>query len=153
MAEDILDRVGLPGLLRAARRAYGQAVRTAFADAGFDDMPRNGAYVLARVHEDVSPMTDLSRELAISKQAVSQLIDIMVMRGYLARTADAVDRRRMLLTLTPRGVAAARVSWEAANEVDEELERRLSDEGVATLRASLKVLAGMAALHPPADQS
>ena len=147
MADDILDRVGLPGLLRAARKAYGLAVRAAFIDAGFDDVPRNGAYVLARVHEDSSPLADLSRGLGISKQAVSQLIDIMVMRGYLERTADAADRRRMLLTLTPRGQAAARVSWEAATEVDDELERRLSAEGVATLRASLKVLAEIAAQH------
>ncbi len=145
-----MDRVGLPGLLRAARRTYGNAVRAAFMDAGFDDVPRNGAYVLARVHEDSSSLADLSRALGISKQAVSQLIDTMVMRGYLERTADADDRRRMLLTLTPRGEAAARVSWEAASEVDDELERRLSAEGVATLRASLKVLAEVAA--PPADR-
>ena len=150
MAEDILDRVGLPGLLRAARRAYGNAVRAAFVDAGFDDVPRNGAYVLARVHEDSSPVADLSRGLGISKQAVSQLIDAMVIRGYLERTADADDRRRMLLTLTPRGEAAGRISWEAATEVDDELERRLSADGVATLRASLKVLAEMAAL--PTDR-
>jgi DNA-binding MarR family transcriptional regulator len=152
MAEDILDRVGLPGLLRFARKAYGNAVRSAFVHAGFDDVPRNGAYVLARVQDDSSSFADLSRELGISKQAVSQLIDIMVMRGYLERTADADDRRRMLLTLTPRGEAAASVSWEAATEVDEELERRLSAKGVAALRASLKVLAEIAARHPiPSD--
>lgn len=30
------------------------------------------------------------------------LIDTMVMRGYLERTPDTEDRRRMLLHLTPR---------------------------------------------------
>src|SRR5271166_4829725 len=101
------DLMGLPGLLRAARRTYGSAVRQAFTDAGFGDMPRNGAYVLARVYDDDARFGRLSRELGISKQAVSQLIDIMVMRGYLERSADADDRRRMLLRLTPRGRAAA----------------------------------------------
>ncbi len=138
-------RMGLPGLLRASRKAYGGAIRQAFADAGFDDLPRNGAYVLARVYEDDSPFNRLSRELGISKQAVSQLIDTMVMRGYLERTPDAEDRRRMLLHLTPRGRAAATVSWEAATAVDEELMLRLSADGVAALRAGLATLCEIAA--------
>ena len=82
------DQMGLPGLLRAARKAYGSAIREAFTDAGFDDIPRNGAYVLAHIYEDEAPLGRLARELGISKQAVSQLIDTMVMRGYLERSPD-----------------------------------------------------------------
>jgi DNA-binding MarR family transcriptional regulator len=145
MADEYYEQLGIPGLLRAARRAYGAAVRAAFTDAGFDDIPRNGAYVLARVYDNNSPVAELTRELSISKQAVSQLVDTMVMRGYLERSADPEDRRRMLITLTPRGEAAARVSWEAATEVDDELTRRLTPEGFAALRASLTELAKMAA--------
>ncbi len=136
--------MGIPGLLRAARGSYGHVVRAAFAEAGFDDIPRNGAYVLARTHDGSAPLADLTRELGISKQAVSQLIDIMVMRGYMQRTVDPEDRRRMLVTLTPRGDDAARVSWEAASSVDAELASRLSPEGVAALRVGLIALAEMA---------
>jgi len=139
------DKMGLPGLLRGARQAFRNAIRQAFADAGFDDMPRNGAYVLARVYDDDASFTRLARELGISKQAVSQLIDTMVMRGYLERSPDSEDRRRMLLQLTPRGQAAATVSWEAATAVDEELLRRLSAGGVAALRAGLATLCEIAA--------
>jgi DNA-binding MarR family transcriptional regulator len=139
--ESHLENVGLPGLLRAARTAYGAAVREAFAEAGFDDIPRNGAYVLARVYDNSSPLGRLTRELGISKQAVSQLIDTMVMRGYLKRTPDADDRRRMLITLTSRGESAAMVSWQAATKVDEELERRITAAGVTALRRGLVVLA------------
>jgi DNA-binding MarR family transcriptional regulator len=137
--------MGMPGLLRGARRAYGNAIRQAFADAGFDDMPRNGAYVLARVYEDDAPFIRLASELGISKQAVSQLIDALVMRGYLDRSPDTEDRRRMLLRLTPRGQAAATVSWEVATAVDEELMHRLSAGGVAALRAGLATLCEIAA--------
>ena len=135
---------GIPGLLRGARQAYGTVVRQAFADAGFEDMPRNGAFVLARVHDGSSEPSALTRELGISKQAVSQLIDTMVMRGYLERTPDPDDRRRMLLTLTPRGEEAATVSWQAATGVDDDLTRRLTPGGVAALRAGLIVLCEMA---------
>ncbi|HTA10375.1 MAG TPA: MarR family transcriptional regulator [Streptosporangiaceae bacterium] len=138
------DRRAFPGLLRAARKAYGTAIRQAFADAGFDDMPRNGAYVLARVYDDAT-FAALTRELGISKQAVSQLIDVMVMRGYLERSSDSEDRRRMLLRLTSRGAAAATTAWEAATAVDEELLARLSADGVAALRSGLIALCEIAA--------
>jgi DNA-binding MarR family transcriptional regulator len=135
--------MGIPGLLRAARGAYGEAVRAAFAEAGFDDIPRNGAYVLARTYDNSSPLANLTRELGISKQAVSQLIDTMVMRGYLERTVDTEDRRRMLVRLTQRGEEAATVSWRAASSVDQELESHLSADGVTALRAGLIALAEM----------
>jgi DNA-binding MarR family transcriptional regulator len=151
-SESRFAAMGVPGLLRAARGAYGHAVSAAFAEAGFDDIPRNGAYVLARTYDNSSPLADLTRELGISKQAVSQLIDTMVMRGYLERTVDSEDRRRMLIGLTPRGEAAATVSWQAATAVDRELESRLSAAGVAALRAGLIALAEMSlGARSPAD--
>ena len=92
---------------------------------------------------DASPLPNLTRELGISKQAVSQLIDTMVMRGYLERHEDPADRRRMLIALTPRGRAAARVSWEAASEVDAALASQLTPAGVEALRTGLRTLAAM----------
>ncbi len=141
------ERMGLPGLLRGARKAYGTAIRQAFEDTGFDDVPRNGAFVLARVYDGHSEPAALARELGISKQAVSQLIDTMVMRGYLERAPDTEDRRRTVLTLTPRGEAAATVSWQAATGVDEELTLRMEPGGVAALRAGLIALCKMAEKH------
>jgi DNA-binding MarR family transcriptional regulator len=141
------ERMGIPGLLRGGRKAYGTAIRQAFGDAGFDDVPRNGAFVLARVYDGDSEPAALARELGISKQAVSQLIDTMVMRAYLERAPDPDDRRRTVLTLTPRGRAAATVSWEAATAVDEELARCLGLAGVAALRTGLIALCEMAEEH------
>ena len=139
----LYPELGIPGLLRLARRPYRNAVAAALAEAGFDDVPRNGAYLLARVHDGRYAVAELTRGLGISKQAVSQLVDTMVTRGYIERKPDAEDRRRMQLTLTPRGAAAATLSWQAATQVDEELERRLSAAGVAALRSGLIALSDM----------
>jgi DNA-binding MarR family transcriptional regulator len=142
------QQLGVPGLLRLARRAYGNAVRTALAESGFDDVPRNGAYLLARVYGGRYAVADLIRGLGISKQAVSQLVDTMVTRGYIEREPDADDRRRMRLTLTPRGAAAATVSWQAAMRTDEELEQRISTDGVDALRHGLIALCEMSDEEP-----
>jgi DNA-binding MarR family transcriptional regulator len=106
--------------------------------------------VLARTFDNTSPLGTLTRELGISKQAVSQLIDTMVMRGYLERTVDTEDRRRMLIKLTPRGEEAARVAWQAANAVDRELASRLSPDGVTALRTGLIALAEISLSRGPA---
>jgi len=139
-----LDDAGLPALLRGARRAYRDAIRAAYADAGFDDMPRNGAFLLARVYDGRTAVGDLARELGISKQAVSQLIDTMVMRGYLQRSPAAEDRRRVELTFTERGDEAATAGWHAATAVDERLAGLISADGVAAVRAGLIALCGLA---------
>ena len=149
-----LDDTPIPTLMRGARGAYAQAIRAELEAIGVDDLPRNGAFVLFGTLGAGSGPGErgptVAAQLGISKQAVSQLIDIMVMRGYMQRTVDPEDRRRMLVTLTPRGEEAARVSWEAANSVDAELASRLTPEGVAALRAGLIALAEMAVQASPA---
>jgi DNA-binding MarR family transcriptional regulator len=137
--------IPVPALLRHARTTYGVAMRRALAEAGFDDVPRNGMYIiggLALRAEDV-PLSQLVRDLRVSKQAAGQLVDTLVGRGYLERTVDAEDRRRLKITLTERGRAAAEVQAGARRLVDDALEARLGTEGVARLREGLVVLVDM----------
>ena len=100
------DDIVIPALLRVARRAYGHAVRELVAEAGFDDMPRNGPFVLGGMANRGGTAAGLIRELGITKQAASQLIDTLVLRGYLEREVNADDRRSYRLRLTEAGQAA-----------------------------------------------
>ena len=134
------DQVVIPALLRAARGAYGHAVRTRIAAAGFDDLPRNGPFVLGGMaNHDVSA-GNLIRQLGVSKQAASQLIDTLVLRGYLERRIDPDDRRRMEIELTDRGRAVAAVVSEGVESVDTELAQQISPAELAGLRTGLEAL-------------
>ena len=82
------DEVVIPALLRAARGSYGHAIRARLADAGFEDIPRNGSYVLGGMVNHGGSAGGLVRELGVSKQAASQLIDTLVLRGYLGSEQD-----------------------------------------------------------------
>jgi len=130
----------IPALLRHARGSYGDAIRTELARAGFDDMPRNGPYVVGGMAGRGGSGADLVRELGISKQAASQLVDTLVIRGYLTREVDPADRRRQALDLTERGRAAADVVAAAIREVDHELADLVSAAELAGLRAGLMAL-------------
>jgi DNA-binding MarR family transcriptional regulator len=136
------DRVAIPALLRHARNTYGEAMRRALNEAGYDDIPGNGLYViggLALGAGDV-PLGQLIRELKISKQAAGQLVDALVLRGYLERTMDPNDRRKLTVGLTDRGRAAAAVQTGAREAIDAQLLAAVGPEAIALTRRSLAVL-------------
>src|ERR1700722_13216491 len=96
-----------PTLMRSARGAYAQSIRAELHAIGIDDLPRNGAFILAGVDPAGGPRQDLPSELGVTKQAVSLVIDTLVDRGYLERRPDSDDHRRVVLELTDRGHDAA----------------------------------------------
>lgn len=142
---DWTDQWSLPALLRAARSAYGMAIRAELADAGCGDVPRDGIFVISAIVRTGAPLGDVIRHLGVSKQAAGQLVDALVLRGYLVREVDPEDRRRLVVTLTGRGEAAAAVIRSAVQDVDAELERAVGTEYIQHTRAALAALAAKAA--------
>ena len=137
-----LQNIVLPVLLRHARSTYGSAMRRALDEAGYDDLAGNGLYViggLALNRADI-PLSQLIRELRISKQAAGQLVDTLVTRGYLNRALDKEDRRRLTVSLTARGRAAAEVQAAARENVDAELLAIVGQEDVDRTRRTLAAL-------------
>jgi DNA-binding MarR family transcriptional regulator len=134
------DDVPIPALLRAARGAYRHAIQVRLAAAGFDDLPRSGPFVLGGMANRGAAAGDLIRQLGVSKQAASQLVDVLVLRGYLDREVDPDDRRRMTIALTERGRGAAAAVRAGVDEVDGELALRLSAAQLAGLHAGLAAL-------------
>ncbi|HEX5146329.1 MAG TPA: MarR family transcriptional regulator [Conexibacter sp.] len=147
IAEDYVDLV-LPVLLAEARRTYTRAIREALAGAGFDDMPRAGARVIGRIARGGTSVGEVAGAYGVSKQAASQLVDALVMRGYVERVPDDEDRRRMTVALTGRGQAAAVELREAVERVDAQLATAV---GADTLRAMRTALASLAAIGVGAD--
>jgi DNA-binding MarR family transcriptional regulator len=137
------DEISIPALLRAARGSYADAIRAALGRAGFEDLPRNGPFLLGGMANQRGTAVELVRTLGVSRQAASQLIDVLVLRGYLARETNADDRRRMDIELSARGRAAAEAVADGIEQVDGELARVCSRTQLAGLRAGLLALAAM----------
>jgi DNA-binding MarR family transcriptional regulator len=97
--------------------------------------------------------SQLIRELGVSKQAASQLVDTLVVRGYLTRQLDASDRRRIALELTGRGRAAAVAVRDGVDAVDAALAERLSPEELRGLRRGLVELISIKEELEEADRS
>jgi DNA-binding MarR family transcriptional regulator len=134
------DDIVLPALLRGARACYSHAITEALGAAGFDDVPRNGAFVIGGMVNHGGSLGDVVRGLGVTKQAASQLIDTLVARGYLDRQVNPADRRRMTIHVTERGEAAATAIGRGIALVDAQLAEMLAPAELAGLRSGLLAL-------------
>jgi DNA-binding MarR family transcriptional regulator/catechol 2,3-dioxygenase-like lactoylglutathione lyase family enzyme len=130
-----------PALMRAARGVYAQSIRAQLQAIGADDLPRNGAALLAGIAATGAPRPDLPAGLGVTKQAVSQAIDILASRGYLERHPDPADRRRITLALTARGQEVLDAVVRGTEAVDAQLLERVPAGQVRAMRSALLALA------------
>lgn len=137
------EELVLPVLLAEGRKTYGRAIRANYAEAGFEDIPQLGPRLLGGMHRFDSQPGNIAADFGISRQAASKLVDTLVVRGYLEREVDPDDRRRMRLTLTERGHAAAEAGWEATDRIDRELEEKVGPEAVRQMRRTVGEVVGL----------
>lgn len=134
----------LPSLLRQAQRAYSGALRAALQQAGHDDIPPNGLFVIsALVGRDGVAVGRFVETLGISKQAVGQLGETLAQRGYLTRAPNPTDRRQSIVSLTPKGREVADRLAAAREAMDAALAAVVGAEDVACTRRTLAALADL----------
>lgn len=132
--------LALPTLMRAARGAYARSIRSQLQAIGVSDLPKNGAFILFGVHQGRERRENLPAGLGVSKQAVSQVVDILVNRGYLERHPDPTDRRRNTLTVTQRGQEVVEAVWRGTEAIDRALGSRVPAGTVEAMRTGLMAL-------------
>jgi DNA-binding MarR family transcriptional regulator len=146
---DWYEDVSLPALLRAGRSTFGSAIRHALEQAGFDDVPPNGSFVLGAMNRTGAPLGQIIKSLRASKQSTGQLVDTLVARGYIERSVDPEDRRRQVVHLTERGRSAAIVVRKAVDLVEADLAHRVGTDAISQARMALGALATMEAEERP----
>lgn len=141
MTDIFSTELPLAALLRAARATVGRQIRSALSDAGYDDLPLNGPYVMSATLVPGVQLALIIKRLGLSKQAAGHLVDLLVLRGYLDRQIDHEDRRRLVVHPTERGIAAAEVIRKAADLIEAKLVAGIGDAALETTRRTLEYLA------------
>lgn len=134
--------ISMPALLRACRKVYVDAIRAELAREGHDDVPRNGVFVIGAIARDRVPLGEVIAQLGMSKQAAGQLVDALVVRGYIEREVDPGDRRRLTVRLSERGGAVARATRRVVDKLDARLAERVPPEWIEHTRTTLAALTG-----------
>lgn len=123
-------------------------IQTGLADRSFTDVRPVHGFVFARLAEAPATTTQLAEHLGITKQAASELVAYLIQSGYLTRTPDPDDRRARLLVLTERGHACTRAAQQAAAEVVQLWNGRLTHQQRTELSSALTAISSPGRLRP-----
>jgi len=86
-------------------RVMGRTERT-MRQAGLDSPAFMALLAIKnQTQKNTATISTLAKALQMDRNAASAILDELVRRGFVSRTRDGVDRRRMLVTLTPAGEA------------------------------------------------
>lgn len=76
------------------------------------------------------PMTDLSDSLGLSLSALTQLVERLFKLGYIKRTHGEIDRRLVLIELTPKGKKQINDIMENANHAHQDIFKKLKEDDI-----------------------
>lgn len=74
--------------------------------------------------------TEIQEDLQITKSGVSQMLDSLFEKGYIERTMDASDRRRMCVTITPAGTQVLKRMTTYANLLANKVSAKMGAEKI-----------------------
>jgi DNA-binding MarR family transcriptional regulator len=131
--------ISIPELMRLARGSYKRAIDAEYAARGIDDVPNPGGYLLAYLANGQEPVSEMIEGLGISKRQFNDFTDKLVLRGFITRETDP-GSGQVSFALTDRGREAAEAIFAGGQIVDRELEQRLSETEIASLRKGLLAL-------------
>ena len=93
--------LSIPELMRVARGTYKRAVDIELAAGGLEDLPTASGYLLAYIAGGEESIPERIDGLGIKRREFSQLVDTLVLRGYLTR--PTIRRVAMVASRSPSG--------------------------------------------------
>jgi DNA-binding MarR family transcriptional regulator len=112
------------------------------AGSGLGGLPVPGYWALMVLAEGGTEAGRLQRELGVSKQAVSKLVDTLVVAGLVDRHTNRSDRRKTDLVLTARGRTAAGLIEDAVVDTQASFVAEVGAEAFTRLVETLERLGG-----------
>ena len=136
----LIDHVGWR-LWRVSRR-WKQEFEATMIGLGHGWMTETRGGVIGHLRPDGASQASLAGAMGISKQAVQQLVDELVVEGIVARFPDPSDGRGKRVVLTAKGVKALEDSNAVKRRIEADYAARLGPERLAALMAALQTLGG-----------
>jgi DNA-binding MarR family transcriptional regulator len=122
---------GLGPALRRAWIGYQRRLDRAMADAGFDERRIPNGRVLRLCSEPSgSTISNIGRELGMTRQGASKLVNHLQERGYVSVADSATSRREKSVTLTEVGRQYLSTQRGAVRAIESELRVSLGETGL-----------------------
>lgn len=130
----------LPLLLFAGFRSIIDELHAELARRGHPDLRPAHGFALQAIGMNGATATEAGKRLGISKQAAGKTVDRLEVLGYVHRAGDDADRRRKLIRLTPRGIAALALSAMIFNDIRARWESELGPARLAEVETALRTM-------------
>jgi DNA-binding MarR family transcriptional regulator len=138
MSNETASGFELPLLLFGGFRSIIDELHAELARRGHPDLRPAHGFAMQAIGMAGATATETGRRLGISKQAAGKTIERLEDLGYAYRTEDRADRRRKLVRLTPRGIAALESSAMIFNDIRTRWAGELGAGRLAALESSLR---------------
>lgn len=127
--------------LAAAGRALTATMMAEVARLGFSDVTPAFSSLMPLLDATGARPTTLAQRAGITKQAISQLVRELEVRGYVEQVPDTTDTRAKIVRLTKRGVALHAASAKVRLEMQSVALAKLGELRVSRLQRDLVDLA------------
>jgi Transcriptional regulators len=140
--------LALPALLLGASSALVDGIHAGVTARGFDDLRPAHGFAFARLAPAGATVSELAEHLGVTRQAASQLVEELMLKGYVERHPHPSDGRARIIMLTERGWACTRAADEAAADTIRPWAAVLGEQRLRALRDDLALIASPGHLRP-----
>jgi DNA-binding MarR family transcriptional regulator len=113
------------------------------AAAGFDERRfPDGRVLRICSHSAEATISQIGRELGITRQGASKIVATLRDRRYVTLKASATDGREKIVELTPRAIEYLAARRKAAREIESQLRTEIGADGFDSLYLLLEALGG-----------
>jgi DNA-binding MarR family transcriptional regulator len=133
-----MDLLSIPPLVFRAVRA--RITRTTLSEMEMDITPHQMEIIRLLSEEGTMHPSKIGERLEIARAQMTKLVDQLVKLKMVERSADAVDRRTLNITLSSEGKAILEEHKQKVNDAVREIMSSLTDEELGSLSQSLRNL-------------
>ena len=123
-----------------ASRAQTAAMMACLGGRGFEGLTPAFSTVIPLLDATGVRSSALAQRAGVTKQAMSQLVQMLEERNYVEQIPDSTDTRAKLVRLTERGVALRAAALEVRLEIQAAAVKALGPRNAKRLQEDLKTL-------------
>lgn len=104
---------------------------------GWPEISRAQSMIFVNIGEGVTRSSEIANRLGVTRQAVHQTINELVLMGLVELKPDPKDKRAKKVELTEKGLVLAQDALVALDACEKVLAARLGEENVKQMREAL----------------
>lgn len=147
-AAKMIDGYMMMDLMRAFYW-FDEGLQASLKERGWQSISRSQSILLANIALGIRRPSDIARNLGVTRQAVSKMLQEMAEAGLIITEADPEDGRAQLVNFSEKSLQLRADALDILAQLEARLGSTIGDKSLKTLRAALEKDWGKAQVIPP----